>query len=260
MLLDTPTITVSTHGGMGNRLFGIISAIRLIQKGHFSKLGIIWTPGIDCGAPFEALFHVAVPYTVNKSDPEALFIDHKSRLTRTIPLAPHLTVRTCYRFLCDADNPNHWHEEEFSQAARQLRPLPDLLKLADVHDVFGLLGVHCRRTDYRPHVQHRYDELDQLFAGYVADTFGDCGNFLATDSPRTEENFRHYFSNVSVYPKSHFPNGMHRNFASVREAVVDMVLLSRCRSVLADSHSTFAAVAGWLGQGTAVWAPPADFL
>lgn len=105
----------------------------------------------------------------------------------------------------------------------------------------NVIGVHIRRTDNANSVEHSPTELflqamqDEVAADPAV------GFFLATDDPDEEKNIlKNFPDRITVHKKE----SLHREDpAAIRDALVDVYCLSRCRKIIGSYWSSFTEVA-----------------
>jgi hypothetical protein len=263
-------LCVNPVGGMGNRLLVIISGLRLVYRGFYDNLIIAWRPGGDAGAPLDRLWQVPSPATCYLGNYIGSLFDccQIPPIVR-IPIRNRLVVRSYCLFRCVLDTKSIDElDDEFMAIARQLTPVAEITSQADKYDVSQRVGLHCRRTDFSPSgcggyvpfelIGVYYPWLDQQFANFVEDNYHDDQLLLCSDSADTVAYFRYRFGKrLLALPHRHYPEMHRRSLDSTLEAAVDMILLSRCRIIVADSYSTFAQMASWLTNvPRRVWTRP----
>jgi hypothetical protein len=144
-----------------------------------------------------------------------------------------LLIKTFHRFLAPKYGQTH------------LQPKASILaKISkNLHLVEGCLGVHVRRTDHKNSiaVSPTSSYFSLLDARPVEERF-----FLSTDDAAEEAAFRdRYASRVLNYEK----RSLNRSESSaIEDALIDMMLLSRCTAIVAGVGSTFSACAAFMGN------------
>lgn len=138
---------------------------------------------------------------------------------------------------------------ECFQPVREVREQVDALFAAMPTPV---IGVHIRFTDRKvplPKILARLDALKRKQPGATI--------FLATDSKEAQDAILARFPDVRTIDKALATDGAALHVASgeftdpvaeARNALVDMVALSRCDWLLHSSHSTFSVTAALLGR------------
>ncbi len=257
------TLKIIPRFGLGNRLIAIASALRLKQLGYFDNIRVQWESSNDLNANFNDLLEINDITLTGPEDGDIhVGIPHK----HTIPNHNRVTVEV-YDLFTVVDDPNNDSvaiSREIAASFQKISFLPRFYKLADQYNVTGRIGLHCRRSDYpfsKPPADQtiipRYHNLiDKEFAADIKGAYHGPF-FLASDSAKTEAYFTAAFSGLLMSKKKAYPEWSTRPMDTVIEGVVDMILLSRCKLIVADSHSTFATVAAWMGAiEKFVWVRP----
>lgn len=147
--------------------------------------------------------------------------------------------------------PTQQHRERFREELLRIEPAEVIRRrvaafLTD-HDLAGFIGVHVRRGDLeRAGGKHpRFFENDLYFEALAArDPRGERDIFLCTESEDVIAEFVDRYGERVVYPPI-APN--HRGSAGgIQDALVDILLLSRCPLVISGS-SNFSALAAIMG-------------
>ncbi len=256
------TIKVIPRFGLGNRLMAIASAIRLQEIGEFNNVVIQCEPNSHFNAPIDLLGieNVTIVHHQEKDDIYAgLPQDHK------IQSCDRVTVEAFDIFTVDTDTTDpHTIRKEIIKALKRVKFQPKYHRIADQYKVENCIGLHCRRSDYpfsQPimsddKLSRYHDLLDKKFAADIQQQY-QGPYFLASDSEKTNEFFKHKIPGIIQASKSNYPNWSTRSTRAVEEGIVDMILLSRCTKIIADSQSTFSTVSAWLGNIEKLsWARP----
>jgi len=135
--------------------------------------------------------------------------------------------------------------QRFLQPCERVRLIVD--QFVGEHFRGRMLGLHIRATDLCAPV----DKLLRL-ASRVARTDGCAGVFCSTDNADVEDRVRQTLPNVVMTPKDlpkagippHYDTGCQDRIERATQALVDMLLLSRCQNLAYASRSSFGYVAG----------------
>jgi hypothetical protein len=157
-------------------------------------------------------------------------------LVPLVAKAKHCVIISYYRFFEAAGYLDHF------------RPRPDIVAEVDrataEFETGGLTGVHIRRTDNTEAVER--SPLDSFLERMQRDVeqHPETRFFLATDDPATEQVVKERFpGRVSTRPKV-----FARDRADgVRDALIDLLLLSKCPLILGSHWSSFTETAAELG-------------
>jgi hypothetical protein len=245
--------------GLGNRLLAIASAVRLLNRGIFDELHICWQPSTDLITKFSDIIDLRCPHIIVESnDIEGRYINY-SNLPKDhrIPAKESITVEAFDVYTdIDDDNTQDIVRLELIEALKQIKFTQNHYNKADLYDVSNCIGLHCRRSDYpftkqvlsEKATTQYHDRLDQLFMKIIMDDYHNQKLFIASDSQKTTNLFVAKFDNIIHVSKTNYPVWAYRPKLTVDEGIVDMILLSRCKSIVSDSFSTFSLVAAWIGN------------
>jgi hypothetical protein len=160
--------------------------------------------------------------------------------------------------------PSHFSAEEYARKVHfylnQLVPRKDLARR-----LFALpaptVGVHIRRTDNKIAAEtSRLEDYITHMKDYVEEQ-PQISFFLATDEPAVEAALKAVFGQkIITFPKSAYRRS---ESAAIGEALIDLLLLSRCDRILGSYYSTFSDYASMfrrvelLKVGVGIWKGPA---
>lgn len=124
------------------------------------------------------------------------------------------------------------------------------------------IGVHVRRTDNNLAIEKSpLPEFIAMMQGYVLEE-PDTSFFLATDDPVAEASLKETFpGRIITFRKSAYSRA---ETAAIQEALVDLLMLSRCRKLLGSFYSSFSEYASMfhrielLKTGFGRWHGPAE--
>ena len=86
-----------------------------------------------------------------------------------------------------------------------------------------------------------FEQIDKMIANNPKVEF-----YLATDSIKTVKKYKQrYNSRIFTYPKSNFSRG---DPESIKEAMIELLILSKFKTLLVSGLSTYNEVAWWLGD------------
>ncbi len=246
----------------------IASAIRLLDRNIFDELQIYWKQSPDLQSDLNDIIKINDTNVIDISNTHILHIDNiKIPNGFRIPSNPLVTVKA-YDFFTDSQDPigKMALKDQFSTPIRKIKFRQDLYNKASEINVTNRIGIHCRRTDYPPMKiklgkaarAKYYHHLDIDFANAIESMYPDDKLLIASDSLDTTNYFMHRFGDRIIHsPKHNYPIWSNRPQKTVEEGIIDMILLSRCKSLIVDSNSTFCTVAGWFGNITKhMWTRP----
>jgi hypothetical protein len=248
-------IVFEPFAGLGNRMRALDSVFPLARK-FGAELRVLWPLYRDLNCRFEDLFEV--PSGISKIDTigwgmaerlrvlvhrlsSEVFID-QARMTRLIEdhydfdgLAGHSTVfiKTYSRF------------HESPPLYRDFVPVASLRRIIDRHELDErFVGVHIRRGDNDVSTAESPFDLFVEKMNREVELDAEVAFFVATDSPEVESQLRKIFGSRIV---SHAKTSLDRNAPQgIKDGVVDLYCLSRCRKVLGSYWSSFSETAAAL--------------
>jgi len=260
------TLIASCTSGLANRMLMLAGAQRLARLTQ-RKLLLYWPENDQLGCPFDMLFK-NTPALLRDPDMHELL---RSDRTMTVYNAWHcpplyedvssdgdaaeivlLKGWTAPKF---ANETLAEIRDELCGALRQLAPVDELRAAADAIELPNrCLGVHVRIGEAWEYVDDFVQSKREHFEAILRAVTEECSDtsiLLATTKPEVERHFRGVFGGrVITFPKS----GQDREREAMREALVDLLLLSRTRGVLGNFGSTFSQVAAMLGPQLLVMA------
>ncbi len=160
---------------------------------------------------------------------ESIFLNH-FRNKKSLYLC------TCYRFY------------SIQKAFSNLKPTRDIQKTINSYTQHfkSVIGIHIRRGDHKGATAKsptsRFIELmkDEIEADK------DVHFFLATDSPMVEEELKELFrKRIIIHPKSSLDRN---NPLAIKDAMVDLYVLSQTRKLIGSHASSFTETASLLGN------------
>lgn len=254
-------LTLIPRYGLGNRLMAIAAALRLQDRGHFDEIRLCWEPASDLDVSYNDIIDINGITVIDRAINDTIFVNYVGlpRQAR-VPLANHVTVEAFDAFTVQGDD--IVIDQSITSLGR-VRFKANYYELADKMNVHGRVGLHCRRSDYpfsRPilspdKLTAYHDFLDREFVKAIVTFPGPY--FLASDSARTTDMLSRHLPGAVYAPKHYYPVWATRPRKTVDEGIVDMILLSRCRQIVADSPSTFSTVAAWFGDlDKMIWLRP----
>lgn len=149
------------------------------------------------------------------------------------------TLMTAYRDFCP------WTTDDLRQL---FRPSEKVSQLTDVRTTaFSpyTIGLHIRRTDHQQAIDESPLELFTAAVDREIEQHPDLCLYLATDDEATKEAlFNRYGDRVLTSPVE----ATRENTNGIRDALVEMVTLSRTRHIYGSAGSTFSPIAACLGN------------
>jgi hypothetical protein len=143
--------------------------------------------------------------------------------------------------------------KEFLKYTRKLTPHKKITESVEnfikLHNWKNVVGLHVRRTDFQYTLDGRgkvstddkfFAEMEKILAKNPSKKF-----FLATDSKETEKKFIARFGDkILIYPKKGWDKS---SSEFTKEALIELLLLSKTSQILGTYLSTFTEMAWWFG-------------
>lgn len=246
------TLKVRPMWGLGNRLIAIASALRLQELGVFKHVSIQWEPHQHLEAEFAEVLNIKDVTVTTHKQSDVVYPNNGK-----IPVFDNITVPAAAVFTTEDDRTDRrTTNSQLVQAFKRVRFRPWFYDTADRWDVKDRTGLHCRRTDFtfggnpsvdRNYVSRYHDFLDKEFVNDIKELYTGP-YFIASDSQQTSEYVTNQLNDVFYTPKQHYPVWCTRSLDTVTEGIIDLILLSRCSKVIADSISTFSVAAALIGN------------
>ncbi len=256
-------IVAACRAGLGNRIKCIISTLRRCDEEEAKGINTIpcvyWPENNACGCKFEELFDdILVLKEIGKSELETVEVDEwhndayinkswklRSKFSGNIDFKYHkLSVEEKIEFL-----PYLW-------ITKPKKDIEDVVwaftqQYKESFDKCEVIGVHIRKGDFkglydgRKNISQEKDFMERMKC--LLEVNPDYKFLLCTEDEETEERFRLRFgSNHIIWFPKRFRDRNNTN--GVKEAFVDMLLLSKCQIIIGTFLSTFTEIAWWLGN------------
>ncbi|QEP42028.1 glycosyltransferase [Ectothiorhodospiraceae bacterium BW-2] len=265
---------IDAQHGLGNRLRAIASAA-VIAQATDRELVIVWQPDHHCHCQFRDLFdyqgEVLEQSFIQTAQSRSMklynYMEIEPGAKKFAPIEPQvgqdLYIRSAYALkseLADADQENRY--------LQTLQPNYEVVQLIEPYGVSQSIGVHIRmeggkgldhlsydapenwsqkgheQLHYwreKSHYRHFISRMDQIIEEQPEVKF-----FLATDREQTYQMMRQrYGERILFLPRSQFD----RSKDQIIYALADAILLSRCRSLLGSTWSSFTELAMRLSIG-----------
>ena len=222
------------------------------------QLFINWFPRHDCGAAYNDIFLPQVPlledlpgnvscYSSVQRHPAVAPDRYASLLgsranERFAGIrkddSPIVVVFSCHQFL------GYFHDPRFAptvtELCQQVRPdIAGVVKaFRDRWFTAATIGVHIRRGDWRSqqNLDFYFDSMRQ---------FPGAGFFISTDQPEIFAAVEQQFPQSVRYPATSMQRG---DAEAVRDAMIDVLLLSKTAYLIGTPGSSFSAMAQTLGN------------
>ena len=245
-------LVLTPCAGLGNRMLAILSALRYIELGCYKTLTICWVKHGHC--------------PIDLSEIADILVDHDIMDSFVAGSTPQFQLVKGYKYDKIMAS-NIWNSqddilESWIPWARQCKlikwKLPEPICQPDV-------GIHCRRSDWGVCDFQRqlhsdsyalHSQLDQTYYDEIADNIKGKA-FISSDSYETIEYFKSKRPDIISQNKSQYSNNSERSLVMMREALIDLATLAKCRVIYRDSSSTFSLLASIIGRNRLItWRRP----
>lgn len=253
-------IIASARGGLGNRIKCLVSSMRLAER-QSKTLILFWPADDDCGCRFIDLFENKISQVTQ---------DELERLIKKTDFSQSYRICETWRFLSlpqDALPKNfsraYVSEEgnniDFEYGRIPLSVRNDILKylfrltpnkyIVEKTDEFcgkfdnDTIAVNIRswETEKRSalfDIRNVYKVMDRKRKGAF---------FIVCDSPAVLEQLKsRYGERALIYPRRTFP-GDRKSVEGIQDALIELLLLAKNRTLIVSYLSTFSEMAWWFG-------------
>ena len=270
-------IVCSNGGGIGNRLKGLISVIR-IGKAYNRKVLLHWPKNVLMGCDFNVLFKNKFNEISDRELDETLKKKHSfyRDWLNNIKSKRRIHLFQCWRFLMlqneiprkfakvyptikgnnidfEYDRIPEKIKKEILSHLRSLIPTKEIKKrvkdFEKKNKVSEMVGIHIRRTDFKKSPDGRGNiSTDDLFFKRIEEILKKNPKqkfFLCTDSLETEKEFKEkYGKRMVVLPKKNWDMS---SYEASKDSFTDVLLLAKTNQILGTYLSTFTEIAWWFG-------------
>lgn len=256
-------------GGLGNRLRAIVSAVQL-SEATGAALQIVWFKDWGMGAEWREIFKPMKHYALREASLlDSLVYDRPRKRNFFVPkLFQNLlfeqrideydvTPLKCkdFDFCAWAKGRNSYMScyQDFGAVNNSLysglfsptdeieqRIARNLERLGDAP-----IGIHVRRTDNRAAIERSpislfFDAMDSIVRDNPAQRF-----YLATDDEETKNEMLKRYGDALLMSSSKAERG---TTEGIKDAVVEMFTLARCREIYGTADSSFSVIASRIGD------------
>jgi len=261
-------ITIMPYGGLGNRMRSVDSAIEL-SKCTGKKLRVIWDANEELNASFSALFKKTELFEVEETrtayfprklkEKSAVFFKkmginypfgtdlvlHEKDIRRLNEKNVDFCGLKKYDKIFIFINGSFMKPEKPFEAFKPSREVSTRIEKVMKGFSPRTIGIHIRRTDNAEAIKNspleKFSELIQKEQEEDAST----SFYLSTDSPEAEEFIKEEFpGRVITYDKE-----LSRSSEEgIKDALVDMICLSKTEKIIGSYYSSFSEVASMIGR------------
>jgi hypothetical protein len=266
---------VLCNAGLANRLHAIAGAKHIAgQTGR--QLKVWWPVNHHLGAPFKRLFENQFDFVLKDEIDALLTTENRVKVYNCGHDLEHTNVDEHYNVMGDDEDEivviKSWYIPKFKHVRhkslmpyvvrflRELEPVDEIKALVARNTwpaQHPVVGLHIRYSDFKPGDTTAWD--DQITARYARSNvaafvkcvhrirsvpeLSDTQFFVASPNPEIEKLFHHNYGAVYL-PKTSLGRS---SVLSMREAVADLLLLSRTRFILGSDYSQYSMMASELG-------------
>jgi len=225
-MINKVIIKPEKDAGLSNRIKCVVNAMHIANINH-AMLFIDWKPSFSCGAKYEDIFENKIESINN--------------------------IGCYYKENDIIKEINTWEfpdisKEQILEYLNSLIIKKEIMEKVNEFDLKNAVGIHCRRNEFRLNNEKNkstnelfFKKMDKIIAKNK-----DVHFFLATDSKKTEEEFYDkYVWRIITYPKLNLDR---ERSDTIIEAMIELILLSKCNTILGSYLSTYSEMAYWLGN------------
>lgn len=250
-------IVLEPVSGLANRMWAIDSAVGLSKRLN-TRLHVLWYVKPELNCIFTKLFAKPqsftlwqIPFKKNYKLRKLSDLLYSLIFGRSLY---HLEIAALNRMKFDYLSLKH-HSNIFIRTCHGLHgctdgfscftPLPELQHVIDSYPLKDVVGVHVRRTDQVMSTKHSPTSAFITLMQNELEARPKTRFFLATDDRREESMIREAFPDIVL---THTKKSLDRNEPhAIRDALIDMYCLSRCRKIIGSYSSTFCQAAAQIG-------------
>ncbi len=256
-------IISAAHGGLSNRIKCLISSIDITRRTG-RKILLYWAKNKDCNSTFSELFENKIPEIKKEelmkilksqdvkiiSEGENILSQDKKYIINELPIF----------FFVDKEKHHPFYKIPKKTRLKIIRYLKELEIKKSIREKVGIfykkklegriVGVHIRKGDF-VFIENGVGNVssEEMFIKNIKEeSLKNKGTnfFLATEDLRTEKTIREIFDNkIIVYPKE---TAAREEEGSVKEALIEMLLLSKTEKILGTFKSSFTEMAWFFGE------------
>lgn len=246
-------IFVACHSGLCNRLRALCSYL-VVSMIFEVPLIMCWVPSQECEAQFDELYEELCP-AIDSSD----FIEIVDNFSSSVLyVTEDLDVLAIYEKYLEKILPYGDFEKKLIEQTQKMILKSDIQQSVD--DFLqknwkeNTVGIHIRRTDHRSDfssnsaISQKLSTDEGFFQRIEAELLDSSTNFfLATDNQITQELLIKRYPE-KIISRCHTFDASKLRQTGVKDAVVDLYLLSKTRKIIGSYYSSFSTYASHLGN------------
>jgi len=244
--------------GLGNRIKCMVSILKRCDESGSAKAYVYWPLNDACGCKFEELFEVATPLKeIGRSELDGVRIglNYDTYIDKSWKFKFNNLEEMDFKY---HKLPRDWITS-FLPYVWRIRPKKDIEdaawaffnKYRESFNKNEVIGVHIRKGDFkslydgRKNISKEENFIERMQS--LLEVNPDYKFLLCTEDEETEERFKKRFgdNHIIYFPKRFRDRS---NPLAVKEAFVDILLLSKCPIIIGTFLSTFTELAWWFGN------------
>jgi hypothetical protein len=255
----TDAILLDCRGGLANRLRMFVG-LRALSRVRQVPFLLCWRQNRECNSTFHELFANTDVAIVSDREADEIALRKKAEVYRSSVWFDRV-----------------WHEQArdvisrsrfIRLAADELAALDPIAEIKSAVNNYAqtlnfdhVTGFHVRYTDnlnkYQQWAEKRSDRFridytSQLAGFYSAmDRFASSSTcFLSTDNSDVETEVKHRYGDTArTFPKTYIFPGTSKRTSPISSALTELLLLSRCRTIVGTYYSSFSKLSAiWGGS------------
>lgn len=250
-------IDVVSSGGIGNKIKNLVSALRLadikndiVNFPYYDGIIDYYTP------PPNHVNSNSFVYTTWKLETYQTDINNGVLINpdKMIVLEDGIGYNTIVKNEIDFqyNNIQHWMRSEYLKYFDQIYFSQDILDAVEKFlygvDINKLIGISIRAWVEHP---FRHNTLFDGIESYmqIMDKYKDCTFFVCSDSKMIIDQLKTHYSNIIHLPSTIENRHEYIDTSSefIKNAMCEMLILSKCKSLIGSYMSTFIECAWWFG-------------
>lgn len=267
-------LTIAPDAGLGNRMYGILSAL-YYQKKYGINIKLVWEINMGCGIKMDELFEKNDSLAVNTIyrypiSEGKIFRSAWGKLVHARQMKNRnyfssaeidrifqeggeeeiLKIFEQRKKILFRGNTYFTSLDNISNIADELKPSKEIAnRVEEIFQPYAnkrIIGIHIRRTDNEVCILHSPTEL---FVAKMKEYVEEDSNtvfFLATDDETIREELGREYQLIERRPFS--TNVERKSAMGMKDALVDMLCLSKCQAIVGSYASTFSKMAALIGK------------
>jgi hypothetical protein len=251
-------------GGLSNRIKCLVSSIRLAEKTK-RELILYWPKSSSCNCHFSDLFENDIKEISRENIKNIIknkkcevytenLYNFKGKKEFIINFSTKIIGFSKKNIHLKFENIPKEIRTDISSYIGRLKIKKEILKIAGNFSnkkfTKEIIGIHIRRGDFRTlKSKVGFVSSDEKFIEEIEKEIklnSKVKFFLATDEKETEEKFKKIFGNRIIFYEKNTKK--REEDGSVKEALIELLLLSKCKLILGSFGSTFTEMAWFFGN------------